>query len=182
MLFMHNVGEPVVQPLTARNLRQAAALMVRLRPDWWDMEGALGQLDSGTGWALLNNDGRVAGWLLANLFSGYRTLQIECLGYDQGGILVINDQLRPLLIASEEWAKGQDCVNIRFISGSAGTSCHGMVIERPWEVLRDFASLENETIEWFMSMGYSPSGLLPDIYGRGCHGIMLIKRLWTGQR
>lgn len=87
------MGKPVVQPLTERNLRQAAELMVRLKPDWWDIKGALGQLRSGVGWVLLEDDGRVAGWLLSNLFPGYRTLQIECLGYDRDGTLVVG---RPL--------------------------------------------------------------------------------------
>ena len=38
-------------------------------------------------------------------------------------------------------------------------------------------AIAREDYDWFLSMGYAPSGILPDIYGPGSHGVMLLKHV-----
>jgi hypothetical protein len=56
-------------------------------------------------------------------------------------------------------------------------SCHGKALGKPWQELEALHAVDREEYEWFVTMGYTPSGILPDIYGTGHHGIMLLKRV-----
>jgi hypothetical protein len=77
----------------------------------------------------------------------------------------------------EQWAQEQGAVNLRFIIGSRGLSCHGRRLGRPWEELKEIHAIDREDYDWFLSMSYAPSGILPDIYGSGYHGVMLLKHV-----
>jgi len=66
---------------------------------------------------------------------------------------------------------------MRFTIRSSGLSCHGKNLKKPWEELRDIQAVDREEYNWFLSMGYIPSGLLPNIYGEKYHGILLVKTL-----
>lgn len=86
-------------------------------------------------------------------------------------------ELQPLVEQCEQWIREQGGVNSRFIIGSRGLSCHGKVLGKTWQELQELHAVDREEYEWFVLMGYTPSGILPDIYGTGYHGIMLLKRV-----
>lgn len=63
-----------------------------------------------------------------------------------------------------------------FLNGK-DLSCHGRRLGRAWEELKEIHAIDREDYDRFISMGYAPSGILPDIYGSDYHGVMLLKRV-----
>lgn len=159
------------------NIQKVAEFMSAIKPEFWDFAGALGQLKSGIGWAMLSETGEIEGWLLCKVFDCYKIVQIECLGYNDNGNYAVCEALQPLEAQCELLAKSKGYVNMRFIMGSRNTSCHGRMLGEPWQELKELKVKDRREYDWFISMGYKPSGLLPDIYGSGYHGIELIKRI-----
>ncbi len=66
---------------------------------------------------------------------------------------------------------------MRFIIGSSGTSCHKPVLAKIWEELRDFKLIDKKECEWLIGLGFVPTGILPNVYGDGNHGIILVKNI-----
>jgi hypothetical protein len=166
-----------VSTLNESNINAVASLMAQLKPEFWDLEGAATQLRNGIGWCLTTNTGEPIGWLLCQWYAAYKTGGIECLGYDDKGQFKVGPELQPLVEQCEQWIREQGGVNSRFIIGSRGLSCHGKALGEPWQELEALYAVDREEYEWFVTMGYTPSGILPDIYGTGHHGIMLLKRV-----
>lgn len=160
-----------------RNLEAVAGLMVRLKPEWWDHEGAIEQLGSGICWYAKSEDGYPIGWILARYIAAYKTMEIECLGYDGKGEMLIGAELNDLIEAYENFARQLGAVNSRFTIGSRGLSCHGKSLEKLSHELDNIAVSDRLEYNWFLSRGYEAAGILPNIYGFGYHGIMLLKRL-----
>lgn len=166
-----------VYRITPGSIKKVAAFMARIKPEWWNAEGAAAQLSGGTGWYLGHDEDTPLGWLMCRSYECYKTAEIECLGYFDGSNCVISSDLQMLIDAAQEWAKGQGFVNMRFVIGSRGLSCHGRMLRTPWEELGDLHAVDREEYGWFLSMGFVPSGLLPNIYGDGYHGVLLVKPL-----
>lgn len=167
----------VICTLDKSDLQKVAYLMTRLKPEFWSLEGAVAQLSNGVAWYAASDDGDPMGWLLCQWYEAYKTVEIECLGYDDNGQFKVGPELQPLMARCERWAQEQGAANLRFIIGSRGLSCHGRKLGRPWEELKEILAIDREGYDWFLSMGYAPSGILPDIYGPGYHGVMLLKHL-----
>lgn len=163
--------------INSENIYNVSKLMKHIKPEWWDIEGAKQQLSEGTGWYLEIDKDNPIGWILCKTYECYKTAEIECLGYNNNGNFKIGEELRPLVEKSEDWAKKQGFVIMRFTIGTRGLSCHGKDIKKPWEELRDLQAIDREEYNWFLSMGYVPSGVLPNIYGEKYHGILLVKTL-----
>lgn len=89
--------------LDEKSIPAVSEFMARIKPEFWDVEGAIKQLGSGIGWYFGAAKDQPEGWILCKLLDGYKTLEI--------------------------------------------------------------------------SMGYLPSGILPNIYGDNYHGIQLVKQL-----
>lgn len=159
------------------NVLHVAKLMARIKCEWWDVEGAIGQLNTGIGWYFATEENHPKGWVLCKQYDAYKTGEIECLGYDDNGSFKIGKELQPLIEESEAWAKEKGYEVMRFTIGSRGLSCHLKELRKPWEELRDLYAVDREEFNWFLSMGYIPSGILPNIYGANYHGILLVKQL-----
>ena len=166
-----------IYEMNDNNIIIVARFMSSLKPEWWNIDGAYSQLESGFGWYMGLSEEKPMGWVLCKNYEGYRTLEIECLGYGSSGELKVGKELQPLLEKVEEWVRHKGLANIRFIIGSLGLSCHKKIINIPWVELRDLKSISRPEYDWFISMGYIPSGIMQDIYGDGFHGIELIKRI-----
>ncbi len=154
-----------------------ATFMSAHKPEWWDFEGAKEQLSGGRGWYFGSRVNNLDGWLLCKVLDVYRIMEIECLGYYYEGEIQVRKELTPLIEHSEAWAKEQGFVLMRFTIGTRGLSCHQRELGQPWEELRDLHPVDREEYSWFLSMGYVPSGVLPNIYGDKYHGILLVKSL-----
>jgi hypothetical protein len=168
---------PTVRELSLLHRVPVARLMSRLKPEWWDLHEAVHQLNICQGWYIAGADGSPSGWLAARPSPLYRTVEIECMGYDALGTLAVGPQLTPLVDACERWAVLQGMVNLRFVVGSRGLSCHNKKIDDPGKELHDLKNLDRDDFDWLLSLGFRPSGILPEIYGNAYHGIILIKVL-----
>ena len=95
------------------NACAVAKLMSAIKPDWWDFAGASQQLQDVSllanliGW-YIGEKANPKGWILCAEYEGYSYLTIECLGYDENGIFVMEEQLEPLLRQAEEHAREKD--------------------------------------------------------------------------
>lgn len=163
--------------LDEKSIPAVSEFMARIKPEFWDVEGAMKQLGSGIGWYFVLAKDQPEGWILCKLLDGYKTLEIECLGYEDNGQFKIGKGLQPLVETAEKWAISEGFANMRFTIGSRGLSCHHRPLGKPWEELRDIQAVDREEFDWFLSMGYLPSGILPNIYGDNYHGILLVKQL-----
>lgn len=166
-----------IYEIDSQNILMVSRLMSNIKPEWWDIEDATQQLSEGTGWYFGTSNDIPKGWILCKSYEGYKTGEIECLGYNNNGVCEIGKALQPLIEKSEEWAREKGFVNMRFTIGSSGLSCHGKNLRKPWEELKDIQAVDREEYNWFLSMGYIPSGVLPNIYGEKYHGILLVKTL-----
>ena len=173
--------------MTIRSIEPSSAgavakLMSTIKPDWWDFEGAHQQLqDVGllaklVGW-YLEEDGAPRGWLLCAEYEGYSCLTIENLGYDEDGAFVMEKPLEPLLRRAEAYARQKGLRNMRYIIGSTDMSCHGRPITDFAEELRTLRSLGRAHFDYFRSIGFVPTGFIPNCYGENYHGIIMIKSL-----
>jgi hypothetical protein len=166
-----------IYKIDENNISIVAGFMARIKPEWWDIEGAKNQLSTGNGWFFADSEDHPKGWVLCKSLHLYKTGEIECLGYDNEGLFKIGKELQPLIEASEAWMRGKGFSIMRFTIGTRGLSCHHRELGKPWEELRDVHAVDREEYNWFLSMGYLPSGVLPNIYGDNYHGILLVKQL-----
>lgn len=171
-----------IYPIDRTNAAAVAKFMAEVKPDWWDFEGAERQLQDVTvlarlvGW-YLGDGGAPKGWLLCAEYEGYSYLSIECLGYDENGRFVMEEQLEPLLRRAGEYAKEKGLRNLKYVIGSAGLSCHGRPLGDYAEELRTLRSGGREHFDCFVRYGFSPAGFIPNCYGEDYHGVIMIKPL-----
>lgn len=172
-----------VYDLTADSIPRVARLMARIKPDWWDYEGAYGQLSDirsttyNVGWFMGEDAQRPSGWLLCADYACYSCLSIECLGYDENGKFVMEHQIKPLLEAAERYARGKGYRMLKYMIGSAGLSCHGRPLGQYWEELKNLTSYGREHFDFFTECGFEPAGFMPNCLGENCHCVIMIKDL-----
>lgn len=168
--------------IDSSNVAAVAKLMSAVKPDWWDFEGASQQLQDVSllanliGWCMKEGT-NPKGWILCAEFEGYSYLSIECLGYDENGAFVMEQQLEPLLKCAENHAKKKGYRNLKYVIGSTGMSCHGKPITDYAAELKGLKSNGREHFDYFVRYGFSPTGFIPNCYGDNYHGIIMIKSL-----
>lgn len=171
-----------IHQINPSNAPTVARLMASIKPDWWDVEGANQQLQDVSalakliGWYL--GDGTAPkGWILCAEYEGYSCLSIECLGYDENGTFVMEEQLEPLLKQAEAHARKNGYRNLKYIIGSTDMSCHGKAITNYADALKELKSYGRKHFDYFAQYGFLPTGLIPNCYGENYHGIVMIKPL-----
>ena len=156
--------------------------MSAIKPDWWDFDGASRQLQEVSllanliGW-YMGEGGNPKGWILCAEYEGYSCLIVECVGYDENGRFVMEQQLEPLLRQAEAHAKEKGYRNLKYIIGSTDMSCHGRPMTDYAEELRSLESRGRAHFDYFVGYGFSPTGFIPNCYGENYHGIVMIKPL-----
>lgn len=164
------------------NVNKVANLMSNIKPDWWDYEGALQQLQDVSllaklvGW-YIEKDTQPQGWILCAEFEGYSYLSIENLGYDEHGNFVMEEQLEPLLRRAEEYAREKGYCNLKYIISSTNLSCHGRPLHHYADELKNLKSYHRKHFDYFVHYGFNPAGFIPNCYGEHNHGIIMIKSL-----
>jgi hypothetical protein len=162
---------------------RVAHLMARIKPEWWDVEGAVSQLSDirntvdNVGWYMGEDEAHPRGWLLCAEYACYSCLSIECLGYDEDGSFVMERQLEPLLREAEAYARGKGWRMLRYMIGSAEMSCHGRELGEYWQELRDLKSYGRAHYDYFVEYGFKPAGFMPHCLGHNYHCIIMIKQL-----
>lgn len=172
-----------IYELTETNIPCVAGFMAYIKPDWWDYEGALGQLSDirnttfNLGWFMGDDEQHPRGWLLCADYACYSCLSIECLGYDEDGRFVMEHQIRPLLERAELYARNKGYRMLRYMTGSRDMSCHGRALGEYWEELRDLKSYGRGHFDFLVEYGFKPAGFMPNCLGVNYHCIIMIKEL-----
>ncbi len=79
--------------LTKERVPAVAKLMCTIKPEWWDYDGAFGQLSDinecikTVGWYLGEDEVNPKGWVFCRELVGYRTIELECSGFNDSGVL-----------------------------------------------------------------------------------------------
>ena len=172
-----------IYTLADSNVEIVARFMSEIKPDWWDFDGARQQLRDVHLLANLvggyrgENERKPRGWILCAEYEGYSYLSIENLGFNENGKFVMEQQLEPLLQRAEAYARERGLRNMKYIIGSADLSCHGKPITDFAEELKNLKSYDREHFDYFMQIGFQPTGFIPNCYGENYHGILMIKSL-----
>lgn len=165
------------------NVSCVAELMSKIKPEWWNFDDAMSQLQNVHmlaelhGWCMGDSEDEPCGWILCAGFAGYSYLTIECLGFDSNGAFVMEEQLEPLIIHAEAYAKEKGYRNLKYVISSIGMSCHDKVITNYAEELKGLKSYNRKHYDYFVNMGFVPAGFIPNCYGNNYHGIIMIKDL-----
>lgn len=168
--------------LTAEAVPALAAMMSTLKPEWWDYEGAYGQLSNidesirTIGWYCGEDADHPTGWILCRELLCYRALELECSGFNDNGVFKLEHKLGDLMAAAEEYAKGQGYLAFRSGISSMGFNIDGQEIASIPEAI---ANLQCGRIDylWYLDHGFKVIGIQPNAYAKGSHLILLSKDL-----
>lgn len=171
-----------IYKLTPDAIPPLASMMSTLKPEWWDYEGAYGQLSNidesirTVGWYCGEDADHPAGWILCRELLCYRALELECSGYNDHGIFKLEHKLEPLMNAAEAYAKEQGYLAFRSGISSMGFNIDGREISNIPEAI---ANLRCDRIDylWYLEHGFQVIGIQPNAYGKGSHLILLSKDL-----
>lgn len=173
--------------MTPERIPSVAQLMCTIKPEWWDYSGALGQLrDVGQsiktiGWYLGDDEEHPKGWILCRELVGYRTIELECSGFDDNGVFKAEHKLKELVDIAAQYARDQGYLNLKNGISSVGFNIHGTVLE---DIPHAIQTLTCDRIDyqWMLDYGFKVIGIQPNAYGIGSHLIMLAKDLTTNRR
>nr|WP_319488654.1 hypothetical protein [uncultured Caproiciproducens sp.] len=90
--------------LSQERIPTVARLMCTIKPEWWDYDGAFGQLSNinesikTIGWYLGEDEASPKGWILCRELIGYRTIELECSSFDDNGAFKLGHKLGNLWI------------------------------------------------------------------------------------
>src|SRR5512140_1578974 len=104
-------GVEVISPmnhvceLTPFHRLSVARLMAWVQPELWNVQEALETLNSCQGWFLEDTYNGPTAWLAARLYPAHRSIEIETMGFNDGGITKIGPELARLIDACEDWAE-----------------------------------------------------------------------------
>lgn len=171
-----------IYSITQQALPALARLMSTLKPDWWDYQGAFGQLSNikenirTVGWYLGEDEAHPKGWILCRELIGYRTLELECSGYDDNGTFCLEHRLGKLMERAEQYARDKGYATFRSGISSLGFNIHGQKLVEIADAIR---SLRCDRIDylWYLENGFRVIGIQPNVYGEGFHLILLGKDL-----
>ena len=172
-----------VVKLDNNNAKGVAALMHKMKPEWWPtFEEAYGQLTNidesiGTiGWFLEDENGNPIGWTLFRELKCYLSLELECSGFNDNGIFKLEHKLKDLFDKASEYAKSKGYTTLRTGMSSMDFNIDGVYIENIPEAI---LSLETDRIDykWLLDYGFKVIGIHPNAYGNNSHVILFAKAL-----
>lgn len=168
--------------LTKERIPAVAQLMRTIKPDWWDYEGAFGQLSDineaikTIGWYLGDDESHPKGWILCREFIGYRTIELECSGFDDNGNFKLEHKLEELINIASQYAKEKGYLTFRNGISSIGFNIHGQEIDNISEAIQNL-TCERIDYKWMLDYGFRVIGIQPNAYEKGFHMILLAKDL-----
>lgn len=171
-----------VYELTPATIPAVAHLMCTIKPDWWDYDGAYGQLSNidetikTVGWYLGEDIDHPKGWILCRELIGYRALDLECSGFDDNGSFKLEHKLGQLFDVAEKYAREKGYLTFKSGISSVGFNIHGQEIKN---IPQAIVSLVCDRIDyrWYLENGFRVIGIHPNAYERGFHLIMLCKEI-----
>jgi len=164
------------------NIHLIANLMQAIKPDWWNYEGALGQLSDvnenikTVGWYLGEDAAHPRGWILCRELTVYRTLELECSGFDDNGIFKSEHKLGELFDVAMKYASEKGYLTFKSGISSVEFNIHGKEIESISDAIKSL-SCDRVDYKWYLENGFRVIGIHPNAYEKGFHLIMLGKEL-----
>ena len=171
-----------IYPLTPTAIPALATMMSTLKPEWWDYEGAYGQLSNidesikTVGWYCGDAPEHPIGWILCRELLNYRALELECSGYNDNGVFKLEHKLEPLMDAAESYAKEKGYLCFRSGISSTEFNIHGKDIPNIAEAITNLRCDRTDYL-WYLSKGFRVIGIQPNAYEKGFHLILLGKDL-----
>lgn len=171
-----------VYSMTERSMPALARLMSTIKPDWWDYEGALGQLSNidvcirTIGWYTGEDEAHPRGWVLCRELIDYRTLELECCGYDDYGTFCLEHKLGELIGMAEQYARAKGYATLRSGISSIGFNIHAQTIGDIGDAIHGLRC-DRIDYRWYLEHGYRVIGIQPNVYEEGFHLILLGKDL-----
>lgn len=171
-----------IYPLTPTAIPALATMMSTLKPEWWDYDGAYGQLSNidesikTVGWYCGEDAQHPNGWILCRELLCYNALELECSGYNDNGVFKLEHKLEPLMDAAEQYAREKGYLTFRSGISSMGFNIDGQDIP---DIPRAIASLQCDRTDymWYLNKGFRVIGIQPNAYEKGSHLILLGKDL-----
>lgn len=171
-----------VYELTPATIPAVAHLMCTIKPDWWDYDGAYGQLSNidetiqTVGWYLGEDIDQPKGWILCRELIGYKALDLECSGFDDNGSFKLEHKLGELFDVAEKYARTKGYMTFRSGISSVGFNIHDKEIKN---IPKAMEALTSDRIDykWYLENGFHVIGIQPNAYERGFHLIMLGKEI-----
>lgn len=168
--------------LTAERIPSVAQLMCKIKPEWWDYDGAYGQLSDinesikTVGWYLGDDAEHPKGWILCRELVGYRAIELECSGFDDNGVFKLEHKLGELIDTAAQYAKERGYLTFRNGMSSAGFNIDGTILDNIPSAIQSLSS-DRIDYKWMLHYGFRVIGIQPNAYGKGSHLIMLAKDL-----
>lgn len=165
------------------NARPVAALMTGIRSIWWpDFEDAYGQLTDirqsiGTvGWVLGEDEAHPRGFALCRELKGYRAIELECCGYDDGGVFKLEHKLETLFDEIARYGRAKGYTTFRTGMSTEHFNIDGGEIE---DIPGAIEALATDRIDyhWLLDYGFRVIGIQPNAYGGNRHLILMAKAL-----
>ena len=169
--------------LNKNNMPAVAKFMSTIRPVWWDYEGALGQLGNideaieTVGWFIGENEKQPKGWVLCRELKLYKSIELECCGYDDNGNFALEHKLGELFDVICEYAKHKGYLAFRTGMGSQQFNIHGRELGNIGEEINNLKADDRIDYDWLLDYGFKVIGIQPNAYGDKFHLIMLAKDL-----
>lgn len=168
--------------LTPKYVPAVAELMSTIKPDWWDYDGAFGQLSDisesikTVGWYLGEDVGHPKAWILCRELVGYRAIELECSGFDDNGVFKLEHKLGDLLDTAADYARSKGYLTFRNGISSIGFNIHGKALEDIPDAIKNL-SCDRIDYKWMLDYGFRVIGIQPNAYEKGFHLVMLAKEL-----
>ncbi len=165
------------------NITTVARFMSEIRPEWWDYEGAFNQLSDieetiGTiGWFMGNDESHPKGWVLCRELKAYRSIELECCGYDDNGTFALEHKLKDLFDTVCEYARGKGYLTFRTAMGSTQFSIHSRELGNIGDEIKNLKSFGRIDYDWLINYGFQVVGIQPHALGENYHCILLTKDL-----
>jgi len=164
------------------NVPIIANLMHTIKPDWWDYDGAFGQLSDinesirTVGWYIAEDAASPKGWILCRELIGYRAIELECGGFDDNGVFKLEHKLGKLIDVATKYAQEKGYMTFRSGISSAEFNIHGKEIENISDAIESL-SCDRIDYKWYLENGFRVIGIQPNAYEKGFHLIMLGKEI-----
>ena len=172
-----------VYKLTGQNIPVVAKFMSEIRPEWWDYDGAFGQLSDisetieSVGWYLGEDSDHPKGWMFCRELKAYQSLELECCGYDDNGKFALEHKLKQLFDIAVEYARSKGYLAFRTAMGSAQFSIHNRALGDIGEEIRNLKADGRVDYDWLLDYGFKVVGIQPHALGKNYHCILLTKDL-----
>ena len=170
-----------IYKLNKNNIPIVAKFMSGLNPIFWEYDGAAGQL-SGTessistiGWFLGDDESRPKGWVLCRELWMHKSIELECCGYDDGGVFAAEHKLGALFDAICEHAKCEGFLSFRTSMGSQEFNIHQRELGDIGDEIKSLSAPGRVDYSWLLGYGFKVIGIQPNAYGNKFHCILLSK-------